>query len=175
MTPDPRTLDVRPILKAGGEPFRDIMQAVADLEPQQALRLLASFKPVPLFAVMEQKGFRHAERPLDGGDWEVVFTPEAAEAAATRTPAAPARTASDAWPAATRNVDGRGLMPPEPMVLALEAIEQLAAGEVLELHTDREPVLLYRELEGRGHSYRATPRPGGAWRVLIRHGRAEAG
>lgn len=76
MTVEPRTLDVRPILQAGGEPFGEIMQAVADLEPQQGLRLLASFKPVPLFAVMEQKGFRHEARPLDDGDWEVVFTPD---------------------------------------------------------------------------------------------------
>ena len=75
MTVDPRTLDVRPILKAGGEPFGEIMQAVASLERQQSLRLLASFKPVPLFAVMQQKGYRHEAQSLDGGDWEVVFTP----------------------------------------------------------------------------------------------------
>lgn len=170
MTVDPRTLDVRPILKAGGEPFSDIMQAVAALEPQQGLRLLASFKPVPLFAVMEQRGFRHAARPLDGGDWEVVFTPARAAEASS----APGVTTSGIggrgiWPAAKRSLDARGLMPPEPMVLTLENLEQLPAGEVLEIRTDREPLLLYRELDSRGHRYRATPLPGGEYRVLIRH------
>ena len=170
MTVDPRTLDVRPILKAGGEPFGDIMQAVAALEPQQGLRLLASFKPVPLFAVMEQKGFRHAARPLDGGDWEVVFTPAgAAEASSAPEVAISVNGGSDVWPAAKRSLDTRGLMPPEPMVLTLENLEQLPAGEVLEICTDREPVLLYRELDARGHEYRATPLPGGAYRVVIRH------
>lgn len=75
MTTDPRTLDVRPILRAGGEPFGEIMQAVANLERHQSLRLLATFNPVPLFAVMEQRGYRHSAQPLGGGDWEVVFSP----------------------------------------------------------------------------------------------------
>lgn len=71
------TLDVRDILKAGGEPFSAIMQAVDGLAPGQALKLLATFKPVPLFAVMSQRGFDHSEREIGGGDWEVTFTPSA--------------------------------------------------------------------------------------------------
>ena len=79
-TPDLSTLDVRDILKAGGEPFSQIMQAVETLVPGQGLRLLATFKPVPLFNVMAQRGFGHTEREIGGGDWEVIFTP-ATEAA----------------------------------------------------------------------------------------------
>jgi uncharacterized protein (DUF2249 family) len=83
ITPDLSTLDVRDILKAGGEPFSQIMQAVEALTPGQGLRLLATFKPVPLFSVMAQRGFGHAEREIGGGDWEVIFTPanQAARAA----------------------------------------------------------------------------------------------
>ncbi len=69
------TLDVRDILKAGGEPFSKIMQTVDALAPGQSLRLLATFKPVPLFGVMAQRGFGHTEREIGGGDWEVIFTP----------------------------------------------------------------------------------------------------
>jgi uncharacterized protein (DUF2249 family) len=69
------TLDVRDILKAGGEPFSAIMQAVDGLAPGQGLKLLATFKPVPLFAVMARRGFDHSEREIGGGDWEVTFTP----------------------------------------------------------------------------------------------------
>ena len=58
-TPSPFLLDVRPVLKAGGEPFADIMAAVAQLQPGQTLRLLATFKPVPLFTVMGGSGFAH--------------------------------------------------------------------------------------------------------------------
>jgi hypothetical protein len=73
--PNLSTLDVRDILKAGGEPFPQIMQAVEALAPGQGLRLFATFKPVPLFNVMAQRGFGHTEREIDGGDWEVIFTP----------------------------------------------------------------------------------------------------
>lgn len=71
----PVTLDVREILKGGGEPFMDIMQAVASLSPGQGLRLLAPFVPTPLFGVMSQRGYTHAEREIGGGDWEVIFSP----------------------------------------------------------------------------------------------------
>lgn len=69
------TLDVREILRAGGEPFSKIMEAVNALSPGQGLRLLATFKPVPLFGVMAQRGFGHTEQEIGDGDWEVIFTP----------------------------------------------------------------------------------------------------
>ena len=68
-------VDVRPILRAGGEPFSVIMAALARLEPGQGVRLYATFKPTPLFGVMADKGFAHSEKELDGGEWEVIFTP----------------------------------------------------------------------------------------------------
>lgn len=77
--PSVSTLDVRDILKAGGEPFSVIMQAVDGLAPGQGLKLLATFKPVPLFGVMAQRGFGHREREIGGGDWEVTFTPTEAK------------------------------------------------------------------------------------------------
>lgn len=85
-THDLSTLDVRDILKAGGEPFSRIMQAVEALTPGQGLRLLATFKPVPLFTVMAQRGFGHAEREIGGGDWEVIFTPSRTARAASAAP-----------------------------------------------------------------------------------------
>ena len=59
-------VDVRPILREGGEPFSVIMAALDRLEPGQGLRLYATFKPIPLFAVMADKGFAHSEQPLGG-------------------------------------------------------------------------------------------------------------
>ncbi len=84
MTDSLVTLDVRPILRAGGEPFPEIMQALAKLESGQGLRLLATFKPEPLFSVMRNRGFTHCEKELGEGDWEVIFKPEGAAAAAIR-------------------------------------------------------------------------------------------
>jgi uncharacterized protein (DUF2249 family) len=50
-------------------------------------------------------------------------------------------------------IDLRGLDPPEPMRRALEAVEGLPIGEALTIVTDREPLLLYRELKRRGYRY----------------------
>lgn len=80
-------LDVRPILVAGGEPFGEIMAAIDALEPGQGLRLIASFKPMPLFAALAKKGFSHEEREIGDGDWEVFFSPTGDTAASDAAPA----------------------------------------------------------------------------------------
>lgn len=74
-------LDVRPTLRAGGEPFEEIMRALATLQPDQGLRLFATFEPVPLFHVLASKGFSHEARELPDGEWEVTFSRTAAPAA----------------------------------------------------------------------------------------------
>jgi uncharacterized protein (DUF2249 family) len=141
-------VDVRPILRAGGEPFSVIMGALQKLEPGQGLRLYATFRPLPLFAVMADKGFAHSEQPLEGGEWEVLFTP--AEAVSEQT-AIPAATSSfDNWPEPAVKLDNRDLDPPEPMVRILAAADKLSPGETLSALLRREPVFLFPQLEKRG-------------------------
>ncbi|MGH7089439.1 MAG: DUF2249 domain-containing protein [Stellaceae bacterium] len=161
-TPSPLAVDVRPILRAGGEPFAEIMAAVASLAPGQPLRLYATFKPVPLFAVMAGKGFEHEEHEIGGGDWEVLFTPKAA-----RAKAAPAASKSAGATSAGATLDTRGLEPPEPMVRVLAAVESLAPGATLEVFTEREPVFLYRELSTRGIAVHSERLGAAGYRHLI--------
>lgn len=158
-TLSPLTVDARPTLRAGGEPFSDIMAAVARLTPGQALRLLATFKPVPLFAVMARQGFAHEEREIGDGDWEVLFTPTRFK------PAAPENTAAATVPA---SLDTRGLEPPEPMVRVLAALAEMPPGATLEVYTEREPIFLYQELAARGHSVNSEPLGHEGFRHLIR-------
>jgi uncharacterized protein (DUF2249 family) len=142
-------VDVRPILRAGGEPFGVIMAALAQLQPGQGLRLYATFKPVPLFAVMADRGFAHSARPLEGGEWEVLFTP--AEPPETEQAAPPSTDwASAPWPDPSVKLDNRDLEPPEPMVRILAAADKLAPGETLSALLRREPVFLFPQLERRG-------------------------
>ena len=149
MTPQPLELDVRPVLRAGGEPFGEIMAAVERLQPRQALRLFATFRPTPLFSVMQTRGFRYEARPLADGEWEVLFEPAEAEPA----PAPAAAFASD-WPAPAHTADFRDLPPPEPMARTLELIEAMRPGEVLSVVLCREPVFLLPHLKARGHDWR---------------------
>lgn len=167
----PLDLDVRPILRNGGEPFGEIMAAVAKLAPGQSLRLYATFKPIPLFGVLGQRGFQPEAREIGGGDWEVLFTPQDAVAQADAT--APAQ-AGDEWPQPSVEIDNRDLEPPEPMVRTLEELEQLTPGQTLAAVLPREPIFLFKELESRGHSWRGETMPDGGYRIVIRAGNAQA-
>ena len=165
-------LDVRPILREGGEPFSAIMEVVAALAPGQSLRLLATFKPIPLFQVMGQRGFEPSAREIGNGDWEVIFTPVAAAPAAEPERAGQATTAGgeDTWPEPVVELDNRELEPPEPLVRTLEGVEALQPGQTLAALLPREPVFLFEELEARGHQWRGATEPEGHYRVVIRRG-----
>lgn len=165
-------VDVRPTLRAGGEPFGQIMAAVNALAPGQGLRLYATFKPTPLLHVLGSKGFAHQASEIEGGDWEVLFTP--AGVAENPTKAAPAADDS-AWPDPVLHLDNRNLDPPEPMVRILAAVESMQPGDVLTALLCREPVFLLPELAKRGHAWRGGFEPDGAtYKIRIRIGRPEA-
>lgn len=66
-------------------------------------------------------------------------------------------------------LDLRGLDPPEPMRRALEAVEALCVGQAVEILTDREPLLLHRELVSRRHGYSCEPGADG-FRTTVRRG-----
>ena len=151
-------VDVRPILRAGGEPFSVIMAALERLEPGQGLRLYATFKPVPLFAVMADKGFAHSAQALDAGEWEVLFAPVATEQTAPPSNAP----VFDDWPEPAIRLDNRDLDPPEPMVRILAAAEKLGPGETLSALLRREPVFLFPQLEKRGYRWLGGFSPDGA-------------
>lgn len=163
-------LDVRPILKRGGEPFEHIMAAVVALRPDQGLRLLATFKPTPLLSVLGSRGYTHSAREIGEGDWEVLFTP-APIAVAASTPAVDNDDAAQSWPAPAITLDHRDLDPPEPMVRILAALESMRRGEVLAALLCRDPIFLLPELVQRGHAWRGGFEPDGStYRILVRVG-----
>lgn len=167
--PAPVTLDVRPDLHAGAEPLPRIMETVANLRPGQSLRLLATFEPIPLYAVLARKGYAHSAVHHGEADWEILFSPDPD---ATVTPRAkPDTHVGDGagWPTPIQSLDNRGLHPPEPMVRILTILEQIAPGEVIEAWNDRGPLLLYPELEARGAAIQVARERSGV-RLLIRRG-----
>lgn len=66
-------------------------------------------------------------------------------------------------------VDARGLMPPEPLELTLEALDGLAADEEVLLLLYREPVPLYQILKQNGFTHRTTTREDGTFEIHITH------
>ena len=163
-----KTLDVRPILADGGEPFQAIMAALESLAPGQGLTLLAPFKPVPLFNVLERKGFLHQVSALEGGDFEVRFTPRATEVLASED-----IEDDGEWPEPVRNFDFSDLDPPQPMVRILSELETMSPGEVMFAVLAREPLFLFPELTKRGHKWAGNYDSGGtAFRIMVKRGEA---
>lgn len=160
-------LDVRPILRNGGEPFGAIMAAVDSLAPGQGFTLLATFKPVPLFRVMEARGFGYEASPLEDGDWRVTFTPlDEAARAALSSPGNP-----DTWGDPAHYLDCTDLDPPQPMVEILGRLETMDEGQVLFALLAREPVFLFPELQARGHAYAGDlDQTGDTYRLMVRAG-----
>lgn len=167
-------VDVRPILRAGGEPFGKIMEAMNGLKPGEGLRLLATFKPVPLLHVLGSKGFEHEMRELGDGDWEVLFSPSSAPQASTDADI-PTNTGDAPWPTPSHQMDNRDLDPPEPMVRILAALETMQQGQVLAALLCREPIFLLPELAKRGHAWRGGFEPDGTtYKILVRIGGSPA-
>jgi uncharacterized protein (DUF2249 family) len=67
------TVDARPLIAAGDEPFDLIMAAVAALDAQEELVVLAPFEPVPLEGVLSSQGFSYEAQEIGAGDWQVTF------------------------------------------------------------------------------------------------------
>ncbi len=68
------TLDVRPIIAAGDEPFEQIMSTVGALGLDEELVIIAPFEPVPLEGVLGSQGFSFDAVEIGSGDWQVTFS-----------------------------------------------------------------------------------------------------
>jgi uncharacterized protein (DUF2249 family) len=152
-------LDVRDDLRQGREPLARIMAAASALGHGEVLHLRAMFEPVPLFAVLAARGFTHETRASAPDDWSVWFwrdpacLPNAQQGHSSQADAEPA---GERRPAAgeqeTLWLDVRGLLPPEPLVRTLAALETLPPGHQLVQLNERVPQLLLPMLAERGYA-----------------------
>jgi uncharacterized protein (DUF2249 family) len=177
-------LDLRDDMRAGREPFSQIMTAVRELADDQVLCLRTIFEPVPLFAVLAKRGFLYESQQEAPEDWCVWFwhgeaeppvVNEARPTVASDTdempvaPPATDRTASEQ----THWLDVRGLEPPQPMVRTLAALETLPEGHELVQVNARIPQFLLPVLAERGYVFSVDESH--AERVLVHIRRAGPG
>lgn len=66
-----RVLDAREV---DGEPFGEIMDALADLDPGDSLVVVNGFEPEPLYGVLADRGFAHETRQVAEDEWRVEIT-----------------------------------------------------------------------------------------------------
>ena len=153
-------VDVREDLRAGREPFSKIMVAVAQLRPDEVLRLRTIFEPAPLFTVLAKRGFAHESTAHAADDWSAWFWRSDARNDAAAAPDShdidrSSDAAVDSASVAddtTVVLDVRGLQPPEPLMRTLAALETLPDGHVLVQINSRVPQLLFPMLAEQGYA-----------------------
>ncbi len=151
------TLDVRPTIQSGKDPFNEIMEAVKKLQDGQTLEIINVFEPIPLINKLEGMGYKSEVLRKEGAVY-TYFTKEQVEKPKEK----PERSyISDAeefdrvlesFGDKVKTIDVRHLEMPEPMVKILEELETLEPDTVLFVEHKRIPQYLLAELEDREFS-----------------------
>jgi hypothetical protein len=164
--PVAEALDVRPLMARGEEPFRAIMGAARTVPVGSVLRLTVGFEPLPLYDALAKQGFAHFARRQDVDAWRVDFRRERVAGA----PAGERTSTGVDWNAPALGevtIDVSGLVPPEPMVKILRALETLPADARLLVHHVRRPIHLYDRLDEMGYAHETRELAPGRVDVLI--------
>ena len=151
------SLDVRPTLESGEDPFNIIMKAVKILKEKETLQIINSFEPIPLIRKLESKGYESwTERPKEGEvhtffrmnktKWAGNEVEESAKKITKNFETELANFGDN-----IRRIDVRGLEMPEPMVQILKEIETLKNGQALFVDHKKIPQFLLPELEVRNY------------------------
>jgi uncharacterized protein (DUF2249 family) len=171
-------LDVRPHQRRGEEPFGPIMEVIRQVPVGQVLVLWNTFDPIPLYDVLGMRGFEHWSRQDADNEWEIRFYNTGRTLQAMPSPATQETTSTPLdWsaPNATVTIDVSDLVPPEPMVRVLEALEELPAGESLLVYHLRRPMHLYPRLDELGCRHETREIEPGRVEVLIQKPTIPAG
>ncbi len=143
-------LDVRELMRTGGEPFNQIMQTVAKVKNGEAFLLETIFEPAPLYDMLKKKGFIHETEMPGSGHYKIWFYKiEKAERHEETQD-----TKKRVWTEdGTVYIDVKGLEPPQPMALVLETLAKTEAHKTVIVFHERKPVFLLPKLEEKGYKY----------------------
>ena len=156
-------LDVREDIKNGADPFKKIMEAINKLKDGEALDLINSFEPFPLYSVLKNKGFEHITNKVPEG-FEIIFF---RNNAGNNVGAKPVKISEEADEnqfsdedlknlAHKQNIielDVRGLEPPQPLIKIFSTLEGLGIGDALHIIHERKPIHLYPRLKDAGYKF----------------------
>ena len=147
-------MDVRPTIKAGNDPFKEIMAAIKTLPEKAVLEIINVFEPIPLINNLRDKGFMSfTERPTEGGVH--TFFKKTSESKTEETPDIQHTDLSSFELKAAefgeniKTIDVRDLEMPMPMATILEEVEILPESHALFVHHKRIPQFLLPELKKR--------------------------
>lgn len=147
-------LDVRPMIEKSQDPFQVIMKTIQDIQPKNVLKLINIFEPLPLIKILTQKGFESYVEHINDNLVHTYFHPKEKQDFKLNTPQ------GESWDKIfsqyehhLQTIDVREFEMPLPMVMILEALENLPENKALFVYHKRIPVYLLPELEEKGFKY----------------------
>lgn len=151
------TLDVRPILEKGIDPFETIMAQLKTMNEDQALIIINTFEPIPLLNILKDKGYSYdTSRPRENEVHTLLFKNKDFEEepiqAIIRKDIS-FEQAEKEFSGRMSELDVRELEMPLPLVSILEAIEKISEKHALYVHHKKLPQYLIPELENRSFSF----------------------
>ncbi len=165
-----KALDVRPILESENDPLTVIMDILSELPPEQILKIINSFEPIPLVTLLEKQGYKAYSEVIDKdlvitylfkSDNVINIKPEI-------------KTSLDQWEDLVaffgeniEMLDVRQLEMPLPMLAILDQLESISDNTALYVYHKRIPVFLLPELQDRGFDYRIKQIKDGEVHLLI--------
>ncbi|MCP3931713.1 MAG: DUF2249 domain-containing protein [Bacteroidetes bacterium] len=151
------TLDVRPDIQGGVDPFKRIMKTIKTIPEGQVLKIVNTFEPIPLINLLKSKGFQsYVERP-EAGIVHAFFKKVKGSVSEMESPKVGKVGKTDfeeivqSFGEKIKTIDVRSLPMPEPMVTILSELEQLPDDHALYVHHKKFPQFLIPELKKRGY------------------------
>ncbi len=152
------TLDVRPILATGTDPYHAIMETLKTMDIDETLLIINTFEPVPLLNKLKSQGYEYEVERTNEDTVHTYLTkngeqPEKNEEEISEEKILSFEEAEEKYKGKMYEIDVRDLEMPMPMVSILQEIEQINEDEALYVHHKRLPQYLLPELETRGWVY----------------------
>lgn len=148
------SLDVRPILSGGTDPFMTIMNTVQTLSVNQTLKIINTFQPLPLITKMQQMGYEHWVEQPEAGIFYTFFKKSEVGSVAANAQLLNEHSKFDAlyknYVGKLKSIDVRHLEMPEPMTTILSELEHLPINSALFVDHKKVPQFLLPELVERG-------------------------
>ena len=152
------SLDVRPTIASGSDPFGIIMEAIDKLQDDETLKIINVFVPIPLVNVLKGRGFKSWTNTISDKEYHTFFT-KADLSKETKTIERKEETEGSfddklkSYGDKVKEIDVRHLEMPEPMVTILEELENLPDDYVLFVNHKKVPQFLLPELKTRNYQW----------------------
>ena len=147
------SLDVRPIIAKGNDPFKEIMETVNKLNNKQTLEIINSFEPIPLINKLKREGYITWTEKSDTGIVHTYFKKTTESKSSDESLLEKTGMAFDEkykqFVGKLQQIDVRNLEMPEPMTTILEELEMLPIGNALFVEHKKVPQFLLPELKVR--------------------------